>query len=259
MKTILVTGARSGIINKVINKLIDNYYIYLTVHRESELKVVKEKYKNIKNIKCLKLDVTNPIDINKVKDLNIDIFISNAAIGESGTILNMDINRIKENFEVNVFSNFNLTQIILKNMIQKNKGKVIIISSLAGKVPIPFLGSYCATKASITKLSECLYMEMKILNSNINISIIEPGFYATGFNKLIMDNKYDEESFIEFFNKQIKLIKTSENICLKLLEKKKFDSIVNKIIKCVNAKKPHLYYRAPFMQKAFARLYLILK
>ncbi len=259
MKTVLVTGARSGIISKVVDKLLLNYYIYLTVHTESELKAVKKKYQDKKNISCFKLDVTNTYDRQKIKDLSIDIFISNAAIGESGSILEMDINRIKKNFEVNVFSNFNLTQIILKNMIKKGEGKIIIMASLAGEFPIPFLGSYCATKASIIKLSECLNMEMKILNAGINISIIEPGFYATGFNELIMDNKYDDDDFVKFFNKQIKLIKKSESLVLKLLEKKKLDSIVNKIIKCLNAKKPKLYYKAPFLQKIFVKFYLLFK
>lgn len=259
MKKILVTGARSGIISKVVDKLLLNYYIYITVHTESELKVIKRKYQNIKNVSCFKLDVTNPHDREKVKNLQVDIFISNAAIGESGSILEMDIDRIRKNFEVNVFSNFELTQIILKNMVKIGKGKVIIMASLAGELPIPFLGSYCATKASIIKLPECLNMEIKILDADINISIIEPGFYATGFNELIMDNKYDDDNFVEFFNKQIKLIKSSENIALKILEKKKFDSIVNKIIKCTNATKPKLYYRAPFMQRTFVKFYLLFK
>lgn len=259
MKTVLVTGARSGIISKVVDKLLLNYYIYLTVHTESELKAVKKKYQNIKNVSCFKLDVTNPHDREKAQNLKVDIFISNAAIGESGSVLEMNIDRIRKNFEVNVFSNFELTQIILQNMVKRGKGKLIIMASLAGEFPIPFLGSYCATKASVIKLSECLNMEMKIKGARVDVSIIEPGFYATGFNELIMDNKYDEDDFIEFFNRQIKLIRTSENLALKLLEKKRLGSIVNKIVKCVCDENPRLYYRAPFLQKTFVKFYLLFK
>ena len=80
MKKILITGARSGIINKVIDKIENDYFIYVTVHTDSQLKAIKEKYKNNKNIKCLKLDITNKRDITKIKNLDIDIFLINAAI-----------------------------------------------------------------------------------------------------------------------------------------------------------------------------------
>ena len=56
MKTVLFTGARSGIALDVINKLIDkDYYIYLTVHTENQLKSIEEKYSQYNNVKCLKL------------------------------------------------------------------------------------------------------------------------------------------------------------------------------------------------------------
>ena len=63
LKTILFTGARSGIINKVAESIIKlNYFVYITVHTNSELEIVKEKYKNNVNVKCFKLDVTNKDD-----------------------------------------------------------------------------------------------------------------------------------------------------------------------------------------------------
>ena len=144
MKKILVTGARSGIINKVIDKIQNQYYIYVTVHTNKELEIVKNKYKDNKNIKCLKLDITNQKDINKIRNLDIDIFISNAAISESGSVAEIKIDKMRENFEVNVFSNFNIVQIVLKNMIKKGKGKIIMMGSLAGKIPMPFAGTYSA-------------------------------------------------------------------------------------------------------------------
>ena len=165
MKKILITGARSGIIGEVIKRIKEDYFIYVTVHTESQLKKVKEKYKDNKNIKCFKLDITNKKDIEKLKKLDIDIFISNAAISESGSILEIKVDKIRNNFETNVFSNFEVIQIVLKNMIKKGKGKIIIMGSLAGKIPMPFAGSYSATKASIIKLTEALNLELKLLKA----------------------------------------------------------------------------------------------
>ena len=256
MKTILFTGARSGIINKVIDNIINlNYYIYLTVHTNSELKSVKTKYKNNKNVKCFKLDVTNKKDRDKLKNLNIDILVSNAACGHSGSMAEINMNKVRNNFEINVFSNFEIIQIVLKNMIKKKQGKIIIISSLGGTIPMPFLGSYSATKASLTKMAEALNIELKLLESNIKTSIILPGLYNTGFNKLMFDEKYDFMEIDSYFKKQIELIKKSENLILKLFQKNNLNSIVKKITTAITTKNPKLTYKAPLSQVIFSKIY----
>lgn len=253
MKKILITGARSGIIKKVIDKIKTDYYIYVTVHTKSQLKSIKEIYKNNKNIKCLKLDITNKEDKEKIKNMDIDILISNAAISESGSIIEIPIEKIKNNFETNVFSNIEIIQIVLKNMIKKGHGRIIIMGSLAGKIPMPFAGSYSATKASIIKLTEALNIETKLLKENIEIILILPGLYKTGFNKLMFDKKYEFMNLDSYFNKQIELIKKSENIILKLFEKRKLDSIVKKIEKAIKDEKPKFIYSAPLSQNIFAK------
>ena len=154
MKTILITGARSGIMNQVIHSIKDRYIIYVTVRTDNQLKRIKEKYKNEKNIKCYKLDITDEKDRNLLSHLNIDILINNAAVNYGGSLIDMDINKIKENYEVNVFSSLLITQIVLKKMIQDKKGKIINMASLAGIVPICFIGSYSSTKSAIIKITE---------------------------------------------------------------------------------------------------------
>ncbi len=254
MKKILITGARSGIMGKVIDKIKNNYFIYVTVHTQSQLKAIKEKYKNNKNIKCFKLDVTNQKDILKLKNLDIDILISNAAISETGSILELPIEKMKNNFQTNVFSNFNIIQIVLKNMIKKKKGRVIVMGSLAGKIPMPFAGSYSATKASIIKLTEALNFELKLLEEKIDIVLILPGLYNTGFNKLMFDKKYEFMDVDSYFEHHIQLIKKSENIILKLFEKRKLDSIVNKIETAIKTEKPKFIYSAPLSQNLFVKI-----
>jgi len=255
MKKILFTGARSGIAHSVIEKLKDkDYYIYVTVHTNNELKSVKEKYQENKNIEFFKLDVTNKSDKEKLKDLDIDILVSNAAISYGGSIAEIDINKIRENYEINVFNYFEIVQIVLKNMIKKGTGKIINIASLAGIVPIPFIGSYCSTKASIIKLSECLNLELKYLDEKIKICIVEPGLYKTGFNQYMFDNKYDNHTL--YFKKYIDEIRTMENILL-LMEKKNLNSISKKIVNAISSDNPKRIIRAPFFQVLGAKIYQI--
>lgn len=255
MKKILITGASSGIAASVVNKIknIDNYYIYVTVRTNKQLELVTKKYADYNNIECLKLDVTDDKDIENIKDLDIDILINNAAIGEGGSIACINMDRLKKNFNVNVFGTIKLTQVVLKNMINKGSGKIINIASLGGVISLPFAGSYSATKASIIKLSIALKNELKLINKSINVVLIEPGFYYTGFNQVILDNKYDD--YNEYFNDCIDIIRKREKIVLKLLEKKNLDSITNKIVKAIKLDNPKFIYRAPIFQSIGAKIY----
>lgn len=257
MKTLLYTGARSGIAINTINKIInDDFYIYLTVHTDKQLEYIKEKYKDSKNIKCLKLDITNKSDRKILEELDIDVLVNNAAIGEGGSLTEIDMNRVRHNFEVNVFSSFEIVQIVLKKMLEKDNGKIIIMSSLASIIPINFLGSYCGTKASISQMTRILKNEIKLLSNNIKVVLIEPGMYHTGFNQVMLDNKMDINSY---FDKQIKQIRKKENFIFGFLEKKNYNSISNKIVKAIRSNNPKFIYRAPCLQAIGTKIYNIFR
>ncbi|HHW69655.1 MAG TPA: SDR family NAD(P)-dependent oxidoreductase [Tenericutes bacterium] len=255
MNKILITGAAGGIAADVINNIKEKYYIYLTVHTAKQLKRINKIYKNNKNIHCFKLDITNKKDLKKIEKLDIDILINNAAVGIGGSIAELDINKVKENFEVNVFSNFLLTQKVLKNMIKKGKGKIIFISSIAGIMPINFLGVYSATKASINKLAYTLHNELKYINKNIKVVIIQPGMYKTGFNQVMLNNKYDWMEKQSYFKNDINKIMYKENLLFDNFERKKLNSITKTIIKVIEKNNPKLIYRAPLSQTIFSKFH----
>lgn len=255
---ILYTGARSGIASKVIENLMkEKVHIYVTVETELQLKEVKKKYKNYKNITCLKLDITNKDDYNQFKDIKVDVLVCNAAIGYGGSIAEINMDKVRQNFEVNVFSNFTFIQFILKQMIERKEGRIIMMSSLAGILPIPFLGSYCASKASIIKLAECLKLELCHLDTNIDIVLIEPGLYHTGFNQVMLENKYKDMTN-GYFKEEIEMIRKKETLFFRLLEHQEYKSIVKKINKAILSEHPKFIYRAPFFQSVGAKLYQII-
>ena len=253
VKKVLITGARSGMIYPVIQRLKKNYHLYVTVHTDSEVNSVKRIYKDDVNIECLKLDITK--DLDKLNKLDIDILVCNAAIAESGSLFEIPLSKVKNNFDVNVFSNLNLIQKVSKKMIKKGHGRIVIISSLTSKMPLPFLGSYSGTKAALSVFARTLFYESKLLSSKIDIVLVEPGLYETGFNKLAFDKKYEFMDYNSFFNSQIEFIRNVDNICLLLFEKRDLKSIVNKIYKAVTASNPHFRYSAPFSHDLFATIF----
>lgn len=253
---ILITGAASNIAFAVATKLSKNNFVYLTTHTEKQCNLVREKLKNNKNIKVFKLDINK--DLNKINELEIDCLISHAGIGIGGTILGMDIKYLKENFQTNFFANFKLIQKVYYKMEKQGHGKIFVMSSLASILPIPMLGNYCSTKAAISMLTTILHKELKIIKSNIKISLIEPGAYYTGFNQVMIENKekYLNEKSI-FYKEKDNFDKIQKNI-FKLMEVKNINSLVNKIEKEVNSNNPKFHIRKPFIQVLTSKLYLLL-
>lgn len=235
----------------VIQRLKGNYFIYVTVHTDSEVKYIKNLYKE-NNIECIKLDITK--DLDKLNKLDIDILVCNAAIAESGSLFEIPLEKVKENYNVNVFSNLDLIQKVSKKMIKKGKGKIVIISSLTSKMVLPFLGSYSSSKASLSAIARSLYYESKLLKSKIDIVLIEPGLYKTGFNKLAFDKKYEFMDNDSFFKSQIELIRKVENAYLFLFERRKLKSIANKIYEAITIDNPKFRYSAPFSHNLFSKI-----
>ena len=254
---ILITGGRSNIAYKVALKLSKNHKIYLTTHTENQAKTLKNKVNS--NIEVFKLDITNKSDREKINNLDIDCLINHAGIGIGGSIIDIDINDLRYNYEVNVFSSFELLKIVYHKFLKEQKlGKIFVMSSLSSMVPLFLLGSYTSTKASISMLTTTLHQELKLIKSNITISLIEPGAYYTGFNQVMIENKEKYLNKNSVFYREKELFTKYQKLIFKLLEKKNLDSIVNKIVKEVESNKPKFHIRAPISQVLLTKIYLLI-
>ena len=259
MKKILFTGARSGIAKATIDNLIDtDYYVYATVENEKQLEIINEVYKDVKNIECFVLDITKENDRKKIESLDLDILVCNAAINYGGSLLEMDINLVRNTYEVNVFSTMELIQVALKTMIKKKQGKIIIMSSIAGIYPVRFIGGYASSKASLISIAKTLRKEINSLNVNIDICLVEPGLYYTGFNQVMFENKYPAMNKNSYFKSQIETIRNREEFIHNFIEEKQLDSIVKQVLLAIEDKTGRFIYREPLSQSLFAKLYTLL-
>lgn len=254
---ILITGAASGIGYLTALTLAKrNHSVYLTCHTDLEVEIINDKIKDYENITVLKIDVTDEEDRKTVLDLNVDCLISNAAICQGGSIIEVDIDKMKDNFNVNVFSNFLLVREVLKQMIEKDSGRIIMISSIISSMPLAFAGIYSATKASVSNITYSLKKELWLMGSNVEVALVEPGLYHTGFNDILLDSKYNNGIYFSDIKKELY---TVEHYVFNLLEKKELDSIVVQIIRAVEDKKLKKVYRAPLLHVILSKLYGIIK
>ena len=187
---VLLTGASSGIgkdMVKILNQ--KGYDLVLVARDEEKLKDVKdelEKEKNNNKIEIISMDLSkeeNCLELCK-KVKNIDILINNAGFGDCGNFTKKDLEKEIRMIKTNIVAYHILMKEYLKEMKEKNSGKILNVASIAGFMPGPLMATYYATKSYIVRLSEAVREELKKEKLNVKISILCPGPVETNFNKI---------------------------------------------------------------------------
>lgn len=187
----LVTGASSGIGRDIAKELAKRGYNLILVSRDN--KKLDEVAKEIKNqyeveAEVIQKDLSikeNCIDLyNEVKNENIDILINNAGFGVHGPIIETDLDKEINMLETNIIAVHILMKLFLQDMVKNNKGKILNVSSMAAFSPGPLMAGYYSSKAYVYRLSECVKTELKMMKSNVKISVLCPGPVRTNFNKV---------------------------------------------------------------------------
>ena len=109
----------------------------------------------------------------------LDALVNNAGFGEVGPLETMSLDRARAIFEVNVFGLMGLTQQLLPAMRERGRGRIVNISSIAGRWVSPGSGWYGASKFALEALSDALRLELKAFG--VSVVVVEPGVIATEF------------------------------------------------------------------------------
>lgn len=108
----------------------------------------------------------------------IDVLVNNAGYVHEGPFEELTIDELRAVFETNFFGAVRVTNAVLPAMRARRAGRIINIGSLAGVIPLPFVGAYCASKHALDSYSESLYYELRPFG--IGVSVVEPGYFDTG-------------------------------------------------------------------------------
>ena len=176
-KVILITGASSGFGFDAAKMLKEKgQIVYGVARREDKLKELESF-----GINTYKLDVTdyeaskNVVDEIIKKEGKIDVLINNAGYGELGPIETVSIDDAKKQMEVNVFAMANMIKLVLPSMRENHSGRIINISSVAGRVSTYLGGWYTVSKYSVEALSNSLRMDVK--EFGIEVKVIKKLYY----------------------------------------------------------------------------------
>ena len=183
----LITGASSGI-GKEMAKILSHkgYDLILVARRKKRLEELKKELPT--KVKIITLDISSTFNCmklyDKVKKEDIDIIINNAGFGLFGYFNKTDLDRELEMINVNIVSLHILSKLFLKDMVKRNRGKILNVASSAGFFAGPYLSTYYATKNYVLKLTMAISEELKRQNSKVTVSALCPGPVDTGFNKV---------------------------------------------------------------------------
>ena len=186
-KTVLVTGASAGIGKEAAKTLIgEGYTVYAAARRLDKMADLKD----MGGIP-LKMDITKEDEVVAAVEQiegeqgGVDILINNAGAAIYGSVEETPIDDARYQFEVNFFGLVRLTQLVLPTMRQKKAGKIVNISSAAGKVYAPMGAWYTASKHALEGWSDSLRSEVR--QFNIDVIIIEPGVISTEIYDLVVE------------------------------------------------------------------------
>jgi short-subunit dehydrogenase len=252
MANVLITGCRDGIGLDVARRLVDRgHYVFVTVHQEAEIADVRAGFGSAANVTVAKIDIADPADQERAGQWDVDVLINNAAIGDSGPLAEIDVQRIQRVLEINVLATLAFTQKFIPKWAAQKRGRIIFMGSMAGLMPTPFLAPYGMSKFALESVAFSLRSELKPFG--IAVVMINPGAYRTGFNQRNMQRKYEWLRDGGLYRDHMDLIKRDE-ARLQRSESRDTANIANEIVKAVEAKKPKRRYVAPRWQWWFVPL-----
>lgn len=194
-KYALVTGATSGI-GYELAKLFaqDGYNLVIVARTQSDLENTAEEFKKYNvEVTTISKDLFeseaafNLYDEVKAKGIEIDVLVNNAGQGEYGEFTDTDIDRELDIIQLNIGAVVILTKYFLRDMVARGEGKILNVTSIAGKVPGPYQSVYHGTKAFAHSFTEAIRSEVK--DKGVTVTSLLPGVTDTDFfNKADMNN-----------------------------------------------------------------------
>jgi NAD(P)-dependent dehydrogenase (short-subunit alcohol dehydrogenase family) len=261
-RAVLITGCSSGIGQATALRLVKaGWTVYATARRPETLSTLADA-----GCKTLVLDVVDDESrqtaVNTVVDAEgaVGVLINNAGYSQSGAVESIPDDRVRAQFETNVFGPLALCRLVLPGMREQGWGKIVQLSSMGGKLTFPGGGLYHATKHALEALSDAMRFEVK--GFGIAVILIEPGLITTGFGTTIVrgldaasaaDGPYDE------FNRAVGVASTEayeKGLLSKLAGPP--ETVAEKIEDALNAKKPRARYTVTPSARALLTLHAVL-
>lgn len=184
---VLITGATAGIGYETALELARRgAHVIAAGRRRERLDALKAEAQGLR-LDVVELDVTDAGSIERARDevlrlsegRGLDALVNNAGYGMVAPTLETTDADLRRQYETNVFGLMAVTRAFVPQMVERGQGRLINVSSIGGRLTLPFFGAYNSTKYAVESLSDALRRELAPLG--VRVSLIEPGPIKTEF------------------------------------------------------------------------------
>ena len=182
-KSVLVTGCSSGIGLATADLLRSKgWRVFPTARRAEDLEALRQV-----GFEAVELDVTSSESIAAAVEAVLEktggmlgAVVNNAGFGMPGAVEDLSREAMRHQFEVNLFGLQELTNKLIPVFREQGYGRIVNVSSVVGRIALPFMGIYSASKFALEAVSDVLRVELS--QDLINVSLVEPGPISTRFS-----------------------------------------------------------------------------
>lgn len=188
----IVTGASSGIGGAIAEQLVARgVHVTLAARRVERLHALAERLRGVEGggeTQVIECDVREVEDVQAVVKQTLDrwgkldILVANAGLGYRAPLVESDIARFRLMLDTNVWGLLLTLKFGLPPMLERGSGQVVVMSSVAGRVPTPGGSAYCGTKAAATAIADSVRQE--VAAKGIRVIAVEPGVVISEFQEV---------------------------------------------------------------------------
>ncbi len=246
-KTVLITGATAGIGRMTALHLAKlGHHVIASGRKVAELVKLREEAGTLL-LDTVVLDVTSAESIaaavatvdQLTAGKGVDVLVNNAGFGVLGPTSEIGDAEMRRQYDTNVFGLMAVTRAFLPRMRERRAGRIINVSSVGGRITLPFFGVYNSTKYAVESLSDALRYELRPFG--IDVSLIEPGVIRTNFEATAVGNlgQFDTTPYALAVAKYEQMSKTADRFASNPIV------IAKAIARAVEARRPSARYVAP--------------
>jgi short-subunit dehydrogenase len=183
VKKIFITGVSAGIGKAIAKAATEKGHEVWGTSRDIS------RLPSLSSFHCVQLDLSNADSIDGAFNTalaeagNFDVLINNAGSGHFGPAENLSAEEVKRQFQILVFGHLQLMRLASSAMRSHGHGLIINVTSLASRLPVPFMAGYNAAKAAMAAFTMSIQLELP--DSRVRIVDLQPGDISTGFNDAV--------------------------------------------------------------------------
>jgi NAD(P)-dependent dehydrogenase (short-subunit alcohol dehydrogenase family) len=227
MKRVFLTGASSGIGLAIAKLLVEEGHEVWGTSRDLA------RIPKLPRLHAIRLDLADRLSIENAFNSALaeagyfDVLINNAGAGHFGPAELLPLEVITSQFQILVFGQIQLMQLALRHMRPRGEGLIINVTSLASRLPVPFMAAYNSAKAALASFTMSIQLEFAHLR--VRIVDLQPGDIRTEFNQgvIVSDNVDDD-----------KIARTWEVVERNMKNAPGPDLVAQQVLRLINAVEP---------------------